>query len=623
MSKKTLVLVVSGLMALSLVMAACAPAATPPSPTTPATPTTPAVSTAPATPAGPAQENPQKEAVKPAPEVPKYGGGLRLPLSVDITTFDSLTPNAGQTPTNPLTNQELRGGDWAKGAAGGYGSSESAWINSGWDDLFDHKTDYIAESTKWAVDDAKNEGTIVYQIRRGVRWAFNPASEASRLVNGRELTTDDVVFALKRVTTDPRAYIYLAQPELRSANITKTGPWEVTVRLPLPALISGIARLGDNHSIYPPEVLAKYGDMTNWRNSVGTGPFMMTDYVGGSQAVLVRNPNFWGKDPVGPGKGNQLPYLDDVRFLIIPDASTRLAAIRTGKVDLIDSLNQEDAAQMRKTTPALVTGPAGIGGMNKIFMRTDKVPFNDVRIRRAMMMATDFKAILQGLYGGQGQISSYPFAYQKEYAALYLNIDDPDAPASVKELYVYNSTRAKQLLKEAGYPNGLKTSIMLLATEVDNFSIIKDMWAKSGIDLTLDVKEAAVYNSLDRTRGYEALSTSGGQGPISIFYMGSSLSGESGANGSMINDPVINDALAKMRRAAIFDLNGAMGMMRELTKYVLDQAYAIPGVKANTYRFWWPWIKNYSGEGSVGYFNTWNWTQWVWLDQVLKKSMGY
>ncbi|MEK7353902.1 MAG: ABC transporter substrate-binding protein, partial [Chloroflexota bacterium] len=428
---------------------------------------------------------------------------------------------------------------------------------------------------------------------------------------------------LKRVTTNPRAYIFLSNPELKVAEITKTGPWEVTVKLPIDALITGISRFGDNQSIYPPEVLTKYGDMENWRNSVGTGSFMMTEYVAGSNAVLSRNPNYWGKDPVGPGKGNQLPYLDNVRLLVMPDASTRLAALRTGKIDYMSDLGWEDAAQMRKTTPALSQADAGPGGGSKIWMRTDKTPFNDIRVRQAMMMATDFNTILQSLLGGKGQINTFPFGKVQGYEALYLDLNDPDFPQSAKELYTYNPDKAKQLLKDAGYPSGFKTSILITAPQVDNYSIIKGMWSKVGIDLALDVKDTAVYNAIGRDRSYEALSTTGGQGPTATFYLAISLTGQGGANGSMISDPFINDAVAKIRRTAITDMRGAMVQMRELTKYVIPQAYAIPGVSGYMTHFWWSWIKNYSGEKSMGYYNTNNWPQYIWLDQALKKAMGY
>ncbi|MEK7353903.1 MAG: hypothetical protein AABZ77_05285, partial [Chloroflexota bacterium] len=191
MKRKTLVLVVSGLMALSLVMAACAPAATPTTPTPPPTSTTPVTPGTPATSATPVE----KEAVSPVQVVPKYGWEVRLALSTDITSFDTLSQTAGQTPTNPLTNQELWAGDWAKGPAGGYGSNETSWNSQNYD-IFEFKIGFIAESTKWTLNDATNNGTIVYKIRQGVRWAFNPNSEASRLVNGRELTADDVIFNL-------------------------------------------------------------------------------------------------------------------------------------------------------------------------------------------------------------------------------------------------------------------------------------------------------------------------------------------------------------------------------------------------------------------------------------------
>ncbi|MBI2850049.1 MAG: ABC transporter substrate-binding protein [Chloroflexi bacterium] len=625
MGKKILWIVVNSLMALSLVLAACGQPAAPTAPTAPSAPTTPAVPTAPTAPTAPTTpttEKPQQEVVKPATEAPKYGGVLMLSTNSDPQSgWDSNYVTAGSVWPINLTNQGLWQGDWAKGPAGGYGTKETDWRASY--DIFDHKAGYIAESTKWTIDDAKGEGTIIYQIRQGVHWALNPASEASRLVGGRELTADDVVFELKRAVTNPTAYIYLAQPEVRGAEITKTGPWEVTLKVKLDGLMSALSRLGDSVNLHPPEIIKKYGDAKNWRNSVGTGAFMLTDYVPGSTGIFARNPNYWMKDPVGPGKGNQLPYLDSVKVLIIPDASTELAALRTGKIDWLASVAWEDATQMRKTTPALLGVEIPGSSQGKTFMRTDLPPLNDVRVRRAMMMAIDFKAILQNLYDGVGDYNTFPHFYMTAYAGLRFELDDPKMPESVKELYSYNPEKAKTLLKEAGYPNGFKTSVLIQANQVDYYSILKDMWAKVGIDLKLDIRDAGTHAAMGSARSYEALSTTGGQGPTAIFYLGSSIAGESRANGSMINDPVINEGLAKIRRAALTDIFEAMKMYRELTPYVMDQAYAIPAVQGTATRFWWPWLKNYSGEYDVGYFNFIGWSGWVWLDQELKKSMGY
>ena len=619
MKRKIIWMMVSGLMALSLVMAACSPAA----------PVETEVEGEKKVISGGEEEKEEKEEEEKKEEVaeeevvedmgPKYGGSLRLLQNGDITGWDDVITR-GPTPgaVYRITNEAIWQGDWTKGPAG---TDETDWRSQY--DIFDHKAGHIAESWDWSVDAENDVGTLVYQIRPGVHYALNPDSEASRLVGGREVTADDVVFSLLQHTTESTAYVYRANPELRVAEITKTGPMEVTVKLPIAALISAISRFGNYGRAVPPEVVEKYGDLASWKNSVGTGPFYLKDYVPGSVATLVKNPAYWGTDPIGPGKGNQVPYLDGFQYLIVPDISTRQAALRTGQVDQMLGLSWEDAALMRQMTPELLEVEVDGGGMGVLYMRTDKAPFDDVRVRRAMMMATDFEAIRQGFNGGFGQILTWPFSYVKEYADLYLGLDDPVIPESVKELYVYNPEKSRQLLTEAGYPEGFKTSMLITAGDVDEYSIIKDMWSKVGIDMELDVRDSGPINSIRRSRTHEALTT-GGQGPISIFYLAVSMTGEGVANLSMISDPLVDEAVDRVRIAAISDLSEAMAIMKtEVLPHVLDQAFTIPGPKGVTYAFWWPWIKNYSGENTIGYFVGDFWATWAWLDQNLKKEMGY
>ena len=94
-----------------------------------------------------------------------------------------------------------------------------------------------------------------------------------------------------------------------------------------------------------PEVVEMYGDGSDWRNVVGTGAFMLTDFVPGSLMQYEKNPNFWMKDPI---LGNQLPYMDGIKVYVIADKSTQLAAFRTGKVDMLSgpTLLWEDVDQL-------------------------------------------------------------------------------------------------------------------------------------------------------------------------------------------------------------------------------------------------------------------------------------
>ena len=101
------------------------------------------------------------------------------------------------------------------------------------------------------------------------------------------------------------------------------------------------------------------------------------------------------------------------------------------------------------------------------------------------------------------------------------------------------------------------------------------------------------------------------------------MHGTSQPNLRRVNDPVIDKALDEARLAAVTGGEAkAFQIYRDMVKHVLTQAYVVPRHKIPQSHFWWPWIKNYTGEFAVGY-NDQNWAQWVWLDQEMKKSMGY
>ena len=557
---------------------------------------------------------------------PNYGGTLRLSLTADSTSWDDVVTRSFVQPITMIqTNDSAWRGDWTKGPAGGYGTYESDWLSAY--DVFDHKAGYAAESWEWYIDSATGKGKLIYQVRDGVHYALNPNSEASRLVGGREMTADDFVFSFTQIMTDPRAYCYKAYKSMReSFECEKTGPMEVTITVDAVDLITAIAKFGNYVFIVPPEVVAKYGDMANWKNSVGTGPFMLTDFVPGSRMELKKNDNYWGTDPIGPGKGNQLPYIDAMQFLIIPDASTRLAALRTGKIDMMINIGYEDAENLRATAKGIMEGEGGLGGTAwYVYMNSQREPFSNIKVRRALLMSVDLELIKESLNHGLGQILTYPIEYTPAYADCYLSLDDPDCPESVKELYVYSPDKAKKLLSEAGYPDGFKCTALIGQNEVDYFSVIKEMWSKVKVDLELDVRESGAVRSVYNSGDYDVCGAAGGRGPISTFYHMVTLVGEgsAGGSGAQIDDPVCDEASAKMQELIITDFKGAMKMFREHMKYVLDQAYVVTAPQYRLSNFWWPWLKNYSGEYMVGYYDQYNWSTWVWIDEDLKKTMGH
>ncbi|MBI2829737.1 MAG: ABC transporter substrate-binding protein [Chloroflexi bacterium] len=618
MKRKFVWLVVSGLVALSMVLASCAPA---PAPTTTAPATT--ARTTPTAPAAtaPAAEKPLVKQV----EKPKYGGVFIQAREAEIVEWDIAKGREWMNPFQTLSNENLWIGDWARGPAGGYGTNEFVWLDQS--DLLRTKTGNLAES--WEMNVTK-EGmsTILFHIRKGVRWAVNPASEASKLVNGREMTAEDVLWSLKWSITDKNAYVYSNAPGVRArAKLSLADKWTIKVELPWEDFYLGALRFGDLVMIMPPEVIEKYKNMADWKNWVGTGPFMMSEVVPGASMTMNRNPNYWGKNPIGPGKGDQLPYVDAVKMLIIKDWSTLLAALRTGKIDHVMTTDWEDGKLLKKQVPQLksLVKHGQSGGADGIAMRTDTSPFNDLRVRRAMLMAIDYNGINQKLFDGDlRNVMTWPIGWHNEYTA-YLGLDDPDMPDSIKELYSYKPDKAKALLKEAGYPNGFKTSLLAIAdpTAMDMWSLYKDYWSKIGVDVELKPSERTAHTGLFRLRKYEGMMTGAGAPGISSYYMMGNYRLEQENNLAYVApDPYIEGNFTELQWLVATDEAAAMARHREIMKYVLDQAWTIQKIIGPEWRFWWPWLKNYNGERYLGYTGP-DFSAFIWIDQDLKKSMGY
>ncbi len=620
MTKKMLWLLVSCLMVLSLVMASCGGAEeTGGTVTEEGTGQTVTVGAEETT-----KEEVTQETAAPS-DKPQYGGSITLAMTLDVNDF--LPWSLAASAPIQQCNEWLWNGDWAKGYAGGYGTGDVGWETS--TNLRGMKAYYLAEDIRWEADAGGETGTVYIKVKEGIHYSYDPNLEASRLVGGREVTADDVLWNLDMRINDerahPGAFIHLFFPWMWGIHGEKVGPNEISYTFPIAQLLNGVMFLCDGSQIFPPEVdeIYKAESATDWQCSVGAGPFMIEDYVPSNMTTVKRNSNYWQRNPVGPGMGDQLPYLDKIKYLLIQDLSTQQAAFRTGRLDQMGNFSIEDRALMVKQNPELMEAVGGLMAIPLLGMRTDfpGTPYADVNVRRAMMMATDFNTINEGLYNGLGQILTWPYWYQKGYEKLYLGLDDPDCPDEIKELYVYNPEKAMQLLADAGYPSGFPAEILMTQDSVDYYSILKDQWAKVGIDLTFNVQDFGAYWGILNSYAYEEMVVANIPPPSSWPEV-AGYTGVTSSNFSKINDPFVNDATDHMLEAAVTDLDAAMTETRELMKHLLKDAWIIPTPRYPTYTLWWPWLKNYSGENSVGWL-AFIWPWYTWVDQDMKAEMGY
>ncbi len=549
---------------------------------------------------------------------PQYGGTINILLNNDVTNFEPVTSGQLIGPAVAwTTNEQWVQFDWTRGLSG---TGQTDWINAG--SSLEDFMPYLTESVTYP-----KPGVMVFKVRQGIHYGLNPKSPASVLVNGREMTADDLVTNMNKFINHPNSFFWNNYNWLPDKiKVTKTGPWEVT--FDITAAVADEFRAwhwlvhgGGYHFVFPPELWDKYGDLKDWKNNVGTGAWMLTDFVSGSTVTLTKNPNYWQKDPVGPGKGNKLPYADEVTMYILPDLSARLAAVRTGKADRITGLTADTAKSLTQTTPDLKSVKFLDGfNINVVGMRLDKqdLPYKDKRVRQALMYATDFKGLVTVL-GGDAEIDSYPV--NKSFKAAHMNMEE--LPANVQDLYKYNPDKAKQLLADAGYPNGFKSQIACSSdpATVDLLSAFKAMWGKVGVTLDIQPKEIGVWFATLMGHQNQDMILSQCYSIFPVIYYFSNYAEGNFANSSNVNwpagsEPTLQKYYEQVTASSFTDPAKATKVIRDMTPYVLEQAWYIPAPEPYQYNFWWPWLKNSHGEANSAFL------QYFWIDQKLKTSLG-
>ena len=375
-------------------------------------------------------------------EKPQYGGTIPVALPFSPTGFDPYYGGFAVT-QGKLVYEKLGRRDWA------IPRDEHDFTTQYF--LIDSLTGHLAES--W---EQPNPLTIIFHIRTGVNWHDKAP------MNGREFNANDVEFTWHRSLglgsgyTEPSATAYHAKSIREQVeSVTATDEWTVVVKTPSfsPSTIERLLWRGWQETfILPPEVIKEHGDLKDWKTIVGTGPYELTDFVEGSALIYNKNPNYWGFDPRYPDLDLRLPYADKLELLIMPELSTRVAAIRTGKSAWLSTIGLplDQALSVLKTNPELVARRATGDSVNPGFL-LDRPPFNDKNVRIAMQKILNLDEIASTYYGGYADPTPVGCAPQ---AATGIFLPYADWPEQVKEQYTYDPDEAERLLDEAGYPRG-------------------------------------------------------------------------------------------------------------------------------------------------------------------------
>jgi len=542
---------------------------------------------------------------------PQYGNDLNLLVGTNVSFFD---PYQGETLMSMMWGwtEQLFTTDWTENP------TVQPYQMGYWDSSF-------AKGQLLSSWEFPNPGTFVMHVRQGINWQnISPA-------NGREFVASDIVFHFNRMLgtgngyTTPAPYWGTVAWTKSVISIAATDKYTVTMvwNTPNPEFIlETLGMPGAAQSIENPEAVQQWGNLYDWHHAVGTGPFILTDFVDSSSMTMVKNPNYWGYDERYPQ--NKLPYVNRINCLIISNNATAMSAMRVGKIDIADAQPLTLAQGMKKSNPEIVQIPVPSANGLSLDPRNDLSPFTDINVRIALQEAINLPEIAQTYFGGT--CSPDPLSLTSAYLTGW-GYPYSQWPASLKATYAYNPTNAKALLTTAGYPNGFNTNIVVVTSaDMGLLQIVQSYFSSVGVNMTITTMDSASFNSFVGTshantglaqRASGTLSL-GGINPIRDL---SRLQVGQPADVAMVNDPIFNafynQALAATTTSQVKTI------LMNANQYVAQQHFVISLLDPTLFNFCQPWIKGFNGQygstaGSNGIFLQFYYEARFWVDEGMK-----
>jgi peptide/nickel transport system substrate-binding protein len=237
----------------------------------------------------------------------------------------------------------------------------------------------------------------------------------------------------------------------------------------LPAIIT---LQGSNFVIQSPTAWKTKGDDYN-RTPVGTGPYILKSWTAGDRMVLEKNPDYWNKGH---------PYLDRIILRPLPDALSRFASLQSGEADIVwDDEYDADNIQKAQKDPKLTVHTYAGSGAQVFAFNTKVAPFDDVRVRQALVMAIDRKKMSQTLTNGLSRPASNPYGDGSWVKCK----DDGALP--------YDVEKAKALIKDYGKPVDFKMIVTATPRGRAVGQVLQQFWKQVGANMEIEqIDQAAV-----------------------------------------------------------------------------------------------------------------------------------
>jgi peptide/nickel transport system substrate-binding protein len=362
----------------------------------------------------------------------------------------------------------------------------------------------IASSVYDYLVDVNPQNTITPRLARewtvsedGKIYVFSLIENAT-FHDGTLFTADDVVWTFDRLR-DPEVDSPTKDLYSNIESVEATDQFEVTFTLKESNPFF-LYDLSDNHAL-----ILKADTPDPVSDFMGTGPFKLVSYSPEDRLVVEANEDYFLRDR---------PMLDKIEFIFFNDQTAQVEALRSGQVDLV-MLISADLFNTIREEPGLIPLEVATNSFDLVRLRADRAPGDDPRLMQALRLATDrqaiFDLVLQG-YGALGKDTPIGPMYS-QYFDKDLQLPERDVEA------------AKQLLTEAGYPDGI--DLVLHTPDTGNRPnlavVLKDQWSEAGIDVEVIVEPESVYYGDDGWLAVDLGITGWGSRPYPQFYIDTML----------------------------------------------------------------------------------------------------
>jgi peptide/nickel transport system substrate-binding protein len=324
---------------------------------------------------------------------------------------------------------------------------------------------WLAE--KWESDPENN--TVTYYLKKGIQFH-----------DGTDFNAEAVKWNIEAYQEAQRAEVN----GIKSIDVLD----DYTVRLNLEEWNYNVLDLVAYYvKMVSPTAVQEHGKEWAVKNPVGTGPFVLESWERDASVRFVRNENYWIEGQ---------PYVDAIEYILISGAGHTAANVfKAGDADILSQVDPEDYIEMEQSGQYIMRSSEGVPGAVSASLAFDSAnpdsPFHDLKVRQAVIHAVDSEAIINSVLRGLG-------VYTNQWA-------EPSSPFYNPEVqgYPYDPERARQLLAEAGYPNGFKTQITTYEALEPVMVAVQGYLAEVGIQAEVNVVDFARWAELigDRWEG--------------------------------------------------------------------------------------------------------------------------